>query len=135
LLLLVAAAPARAGDRTAARNAWKQATRHYELGEFDKALEAFKEAYRNVPDPVLLFDLGQCYRQLGEVHEALRSYRVYLLKTPETPHSDEVRGLIDRLQKTHAPPPADPQAAPPPPPATGLSPPRLTPPAPLLPPP
>lgn len=43
-------------------------SRYYNLGEFDKAAEEYKEAYKIVPDPVILFNIGQAYR-LGKNYE------------------------------------------------------------------
>jgi tetratricopeptide (TPR) repeat protein len=98
LLGLLDAHPASARDRRqSARDSYRRATQHYELGEYQKALDDFKEAYRNRPDPALLFNIGQCYRQLGDAAQALREYRVYLLKDPDGPNREDVLELINKL--------------------------------------
>src|SRR6516225_1877017 len=94
LLLAGAAAPAHADNRAAAREAFRDGTRLYEIGEFQKALDSFKRAYLNYADPSLLFNLGQCYRQLGDKPEALRSYRQFLNKVPDAPNRAEVERVI-----------------------------------------
>ena len=111
-----------ADEKQNARDAYRRATLHYELGEFRKALEAFKDAYRSVPDPALLFDLAQCHRQLGDAAQAAREYRLYLLKFPGAPRRDELRALIERLERAAAE--ADAATA------DGSQPPRPTPPPP-----
>jgi hypothetical protein len=61
-----------------ARTRYREGLRHYNLGEFAQALEAFKSAYRNVEEPALLFNIGQCQRALDQQKDAIRSYRAYL---------------------------------------------------------
>ena len=108
LLLLSATghaqAPAATGktehDKARARDAFRQATHFYDFGEYDKALESFKEAYTAYEDPSFLFNIAQCHRQLGQTEEALRVYRSYLRNAQNPPNADEVRQLIARLEKT-----------------------------------
>ena len=90
---------------------------HYNLNEFTEALLDFKEAYRVLPDPVLLFNLGQCERQLGHLEEAIRFYRSYLREQPKAPNRQDVVRKIDEIEATlktrpleadkGAPPPSD----------------------------
>jgi hypothetical protein len=102
ILALLFAVPARGEDKKAAREAYRVGTQHYDLGEYREALISFKDAYRNFEDPVFLFNLAQCHRQLGDNQSAVRQYRMYLLKVPDAQNRDEVRTLIARLEKTIA---------------------------------
>ena len=95
---------AHAEDKEWARAAYEQATQHYDLGEYKEALEAFKDAYRNFEDPAFLFNIAQCHRQLGDNAQAVREYRMYLLKLPDAPNRDAVGDLITRLEKSLAEP-------------------------------
>jgi tetratricopeptide (TPR) repeat protein len=100
LLLLLALAPsAWAEDRAAARAAFQRGTQHYDLSEYEQALESFKAAYRNFEEPTFLFNIAQCYRQLGNHEKALRFYRTYLIKVPNAPNREEVRQLIAQLNR------------------------------------
>lgn len=65
-------------ERSQARDVFRRAQQHYKLAEYSDALDAFKEAYRLIEDPSLLFNIAQCYRQLNKKEEALRFYRTYL---------------------------------------------------------
>lgn len=47
-----------------ARVAYEAGKTHYAVGEFDDALVQFAEAYKLRPAPLLLFNMGQCHRQL-----------------------------------------------------------------------
>jgi hypothetical protein len=90
---------ARADDLPKAQTAYRSGTQHYDLGEYREALEAFKEAYRNHEDPTFLFNLAQCYRQLGDKQAAIRAYRTYLIKVPDSPKRDQIRDMIAKLDK------------------------------------
>jgi hypothetical protein len=71
---------------------------HYNLNEFKAALDEFKEAYRLYPDPVFLFNVAQCERQLGDFDEAIKFYRSYLRNKPKAPNRAEVLRRIDEMQ-------------------------------------
>ena len=73
---------------------------HYNLNEFTPALDDFKEAYRLLPDPVFLYNLGQCERQLGHLEEAIRFYRSFLREQPKAPNRQDVVHKIDEMEAT-----------------------------------
>jgi len=128
-------APARADDRSRARAAFKSGSQHYNLGEFEQALDSFRTAYRYVDDPSFLFNIAQCERQLGHKKEAVREYRAFLNNAPPTiDNRDEIKRIIAELEKEIAdeqdtakmppttvtpPPPAIATAPSPTPPAAG----------------
>jgi tetratricopeptide (TPR) repeat protein len=72
---------------------------HYDLGEFGKALEEFREAYRLKDDPALLFNIGQCQVKLGDDNGALYSYRSYLRRDPKGPNRNVAEAKIADIQK------------------------------------
>jgi tetratricopeptide (TPR) repeat protein len=92
------ARPARADNRTVAREAYKEGTRYFEVGDFQNALEAFKKAYVAYEEPAFLFNMAQCYRLLKNNQEALRAYKLYLRKVPQAPNRDEIERLIQQLE-------------------------------------
>src|SRR5688572_6331199 len=79
-------------DKDRARAAYKRGMQHYNLTEYREALDAFKEAYREFEEPALLFNIGQCHRQIGDKAIAIRFYRNYLNSVPGAPNREEVRG-------------------------------------------
>jgi len=89
---------------------------HYNLNEFPEALLDFKEAYRLYPDPVFLYNLGQCERQLGHLDEAIRFYRTFLREQPKAPNRQEVVKKIEEMEAAlkAKQPEADKGTAPPP---------------------
>src|SRR5438270_13593151 len=99
LIALVLLGPlAHAEDKNAARAAYAEGRRHYDLNEFTPALEAFKRAYVAFEDPVFLFNIAQCHRQLGNREDAIKFYRSYLRNQPDAPNHDEVNATIARLE-------------------------------------
>lgn len=102
VLLLAASASAETYDKDAARAAFERGTRHYNLAEYPKALDEFREAYRNYPEPSFLYNIAQCYRQVGDKPNAIRFYRTYLRETPNAPNRDEVNRLISALERAVA---------------------------------
>ncbi len=93
----VIARSAIADDKEAARQAYLEGTRRYDLNEFSTALAAFKRAYLAFEDPAFLYNIAQCYRQLGDKENAVRFYRSYMRKVPNAPNRDEVTGTITTL--------------------------------------
>lgn len=79
----------------------------YDLAEFQKALDAYSEAYRLVSLPGFLFNIAQCHRQLGHAERAAFFYRRYLaLSKQEPPNAPLVRELIAEMDAAAAPKPA-----------------------------
>src|SRR5215467_11524966 len=96
--VVACAATAVAKDKNKAREAYRTGTQHYNLGEFQPALDAFKEAYRNYEDATFLFNIAQCQRQLGLKQEAVYSYKTYLREAASAPNREEVMQLIASLE-------------------------------------
>ncbi|MFB1479174.1 tetratricopeptide repeat protein [Corallococcus sp. RDP092CA] len=96
--------PAVAADATAAaaesqaRERFSEGNLAYDLGEFDRALKSFSEAYRLKPLPAFLFNIAQCHRQLKNPSRAAFFYRRYLsLSEGEPANADVVRELIAEM--------------------------------------
>jgi len=117
-ILLLAAGVAHAQDqRKAARQKYERAITEYNLQNWQAALRDFQEVYRDVSDPAILFNIGQCQRQLGEYEAAAKSYRLYLAQASNVPNGEQVRRLIAQMdeaakEKRAQAPPIGPQAAP-----------------------
>jgi tetratricopeptide (TPR) repeat protein len=90
---------AAAEDRAHARAAFRAGSQHYNLGEFQQALDSFREAYRNYEDPSFLFNIAQCERQLGHKRAAVREYRAYLNNSENADNRESVRQTITQLER------------------------------------
>lgn len=80
--------------REQARAIAADATQHYNMGRFDRALERYQEAYEVFAAPQLLFNLGQCFRELGNHERAVFYFERFLEQMPDAPNVETVRGLI-----------------------------------------
>jgi tetratricopeptide (TPR) repeat protein len=116
-LVVSAQAPARWRPRTAAAqgagddgdeaaDALARARRHFlrgeqlfALGRFREALGEYEAAFEASPLPELLFNIGQCHRNLGNYEEAIFSFRKYLRLRPEARNRDAVEKLIADLEE------------------------------------
>lgn len=103
LALVLVGATARAGKEdpaiTQARALYEVGTKNYRVGNYREALEAFKKAYLVKRDPAFLFNLGQCYRQLGDLENEVREYRAYLMELPAAPNRGDVEQFISEAEK------------------------------------
>ena len=95
------AGPSDDSEREAARVATKQATAAFNLGHYDEAAALYEEAYKHVPDPILLYDIGQSYRQANQPDKALIAYRSYLRTAPDdAPNRAKVKQWVGELEWT-----------------------------------
>ena len=95
LFVALAATGARADSRTdEARKHVEWANLHYKLGRFDEALTEYSKAYELFPAPPLLFNLGQCHRELKNCTRALFFFESYLHEEPDARDRRLVEALI-----------------------------------------
>jgi tetratricopeptide (TPR) repeat protein len=95
--LIALAASADAQDKAAARRAYVEGTKYYDLNQYPEALEAFKRAYWNYEDPVILYNIAQCHRLLAHKKEAVDFYRSYLRKAADPRNRQDVEKMIADL--------------------------------------
>lgn len=129
ILLAASAGAARAAepapDVARARADYELGTRYWDLGQYEKALEAYRSAYTHRADPALLFNVAQCLRKLRRPTEALDMYRSFLRRAPKASNRADVERIMKALEEEIAatpsaaetpilltPPPQPPQAAP-----------------------
>jgi tetratricopeptide (TPR) repeat protein len=79
---MLLASPARA-DADDARELYERGAYAYRLQHWEDALDRFQAAYGASQAPEILFNIGQCQRQLGQFAAAAHSYRAYLAQVPE----------------------------------------------------
>ena len=105
LVLVFVCVTALAGIARADDPAMRSAKRHYDrgeklfaLGKFDEALDEYQKAFDAKPLPGFLFNIGQCYRNLGDYEQAIFSFKKYLKLDPDAPNKDKVHKLIEELE-------------------------------------
>jgi tetratricopeptide (TPR) repeat protein len=94
-------APARAEDvpTRAAKRYFARGEKLFALGKFDEALDEYQKAFDAKPLPDFLYNIGQCYRNLGDYDQAIFSFKKYLKLAPDAPDKDKVEKLIEELQE------------------------------------
>jgi tetratricopeptide (TPR) repeat protein len=66
-------------------------------GEYDAAIDLYKQAYQVVPHPVLIFDMAQAHRLAGHIEQALALYARYLALDPDGAEAGNARQMIVEL--------------------------------------
>jgi tetratricopeptide (TPR) repeat protein len=94
--------PARAEDKTVARDHWERGTKFYDLGKYDDAIREFEAAYEAKSDPAFLYNLAQSHRLAGHPTEALRLYRTYLRYVPKAPNRVDIEDRMKELERVIA---------------------------------
>ncbi|HEY4238436.1 MAG TPA: tetratricopeptide repeat protein [Kofleriaceae bacterium] len=130
--LFLTARPALADDAATriAKRHFERGQKLYNLTRFEEALDEYEKAYDAKPLPAFLYNIAQCYRNLGKIDEAIFSYKKYLSSAPSADNREQVEQQIDELEQKKAegdtrrlglmpkppPQPEQPEAQPPPPP-------------------
>jgi tetratricopeptide (TPR) repeat protein len=99
IVVVSSTAAAGEGGREAAKAHFANGSTAFDLGNYDEAVKEYMAAYAAVPDPLILYNIGQAHRLAGHHREALRFYRTYLARSPEAPNRAEVQTKIGELQK------------------------------------
>lgn len=94
--------PADAELETRARELIDSGQRHFDVGEYDEAIADYREAYRLVPRPGVLYNLGQAFRLKGDCLTASRMYRNYLRVEPASKHRALVEQHLEALAECAA---------------------------------
>jgi tetratricopeptide (TPR) repeat protein len=113
-----------------ARSHFDRGQRHYNVGDFDRAIDEFKRAYEISPAPGLLFNIAQAYRAKKDRDNALYFYTTYLREDPQAPERAYVEARMSELRGSEpsvTEPPAPSPPAPVRPPAAIVT--RVPPPA------
>lgn len=90
---------AHADDKKLAQTHFEQGMKLYNLADYSGAEQEFRAGYLASPDPVFLFNIGQCARLRKSFDEALTFYRNYLRVRPDAPNRADVEGFIADVEK------------------------------------
>jgi len=104
LLLLALAAPSQAQvTPTDPKEMLRRANALYNLGRFAEAAKQYEELFVLRSDQtVLLYNIGQSYRQAGDTEKAVFFYRRYLSTTPDARNREDVEARIAALERVMA---------------------------------
>ncbi len=99
VLVASGATTARADDAQRARELFTQGNTYFDLGQFDKAIDAWQNGYQLKNDPGFLYNIAQAYRTMGDAQKAIFFYKRYLSNSPKARNRSEVEQKIEALQK------------------------------------
>jgi tetratricopeptide (TPR) repeat protein len=82
-----------------AKALYEKGLSHYNLGEFDLAIKAFREAYAISSKPGLLFNIAQSFRLKKDYEQATYFYQTYLRLQPDAANRVDVEARIKEMQE------------------------------------
>ncbi|MET0284414.1 MAG: PEGA domain-containing protein [Polyangiales bacterium] len=104
LLFTVTSAPsavnaqATAADKARARELYTQGQQLFRQGDFTTAQRAFEDAYRAVPNPVVLLSIAECQVRNEDFAAAVTSLKLYLSEKPNAPDRAQVESQVANLE-------------------------------------
>ena len=90
--------PPPSADLVAAKQAYEEALRAFNLGQWEEAIAGFQKSYKLSGDAALLFNVAQAQRQAGHVKEAIIAYKAFLRERPATPNREMIEAKIKDLE-------------------------------------
>lgn len=85
-------------DRAAAKQAYEEALRAFNLGHWQDAVAGFEKSYTLSGDAALLFNVAQAQRQAGNFKEAIIAYKAFLREKPDTSHREMIEVKLKELE-------------------------------------
>jgi tetratricopeptide (TPR) repeat protein len=85
-------------NRDQALSHFQQGRKLYQVAEYRAAMAEFKAAFLLREDPVFLYNIALCHRQLGEARDAVVFYRRYLAADPNAENRAQVEKQIHDLE-------------------------------------
>jgi len=101
-IAFVGAAPATAaagGPERPGRARFEMAETKFNLGRFEEAAADYQAAYEAEPLPAFLFNIGQCYRNVGNYERAQFYFRRYVELDPRSPNRGDAEHLIAEMER------------------------------------
>jgi hypothetical protein len=87
-----------APNKARARELYAQGQQLFRQGDFSGAQRAFEDAYRAVPNPVVLLSVAECQVRTENFAGALSSLQQYLAERPTAPDRPQVEAQIQTLE-------------------------------------
>jgi tetratricopeptide (TPR) repeat protein len=81
-----------------AKKRFDEAEVAYRLQDYQKALDGFRDAYKLSNRAGLLFNIAQCYRELNQLEESIKSYEAFIFDEPNSPYKAEAEKNIAEIK-------------------------------------
>ena len=82
---------------------YAEGSTHFNLAEYDQAIDAFKQAYALSAAPGFLYNIAQAYRLKGDCAQAVLFYGNYLRAKPDADNRAAVEERIHEMQRCQGP--------------------------------
>lgn len=82
-----------------AKRHFLEGSRAFESKDFAAAIDSFRQAYDIVHLPEIIYNIGRCYEELGQIDDALYHYEMYLRFYPTAEDAEDTRHRIAMLQE------------------------------------
>lgn len=90
-------------DEQKARVLFADGQKAYDVGEFERALTLYSDAYKLKPLPGFLFNIAQCHRQLGNFERAAFFFGRFIDNSkPVAPNVELARELMSDMERRQA---------------------------------
>jgi hypothetical protein len=86
-------------QRSDMKQHYEKATRAYDVGKYQEAIEEYQKAYEIGGDPAMLYNIAQAYRLNDQPSEAIRFYRRYLQRQPSARNREDVERKVSDLER------------------------------------
>jgi len=86
-------------SKAEAKRLYLEGTSAYNLAEYPRAIAAYRAAYGIIPEPSLLFNIAQAYRQAGDAKLARTFYKNYLSNSPGAANRRQVEEKIAEMNE------------------------------------
>jgi tetratricopeptide (TPR) repeat protein len=85
-------------QKVQARELYSKGQALFREGSYTEAERAFEEAYRLVPNAVVLLSIAECEVRTEQYQRAIDTFEAYLREKPDARDASEVRGQIEALR-------------------------------------
>ena len=85
-------------EKELTKKRYKVGEQLYDIGQYEKALVAFDEAYKLYPLPAMLYNIARAHEVLGNLEKAINNYKHFVQKLPDSPHAPTVRTRVKSLE-------------------------------------
>jgi tetratricopeptide (TPR) repeat protein len=82
-----------------AKQLYERGMAHFQLEEFDAAIEKWQAGFRMRPVPEFLYNIGQAYRLSRRPEKAIAAYKGYLRMSPRAANRNEVERQVSLLTR------------------------------------
>ena len=82
------------------RAAYTRGQAEFAAGHFESARDAFDEAFKAIPNPIVLLSIAEAQSKLGLAEDAIATFQHYLELRSDAPDLADIEGKIKALSNT-----------------------------------